>query len=102
CIAAGTISGIDGMAETEDSQHAVVLDQISTDGVLKTRLCGLSNLHAGFIMQCPAAGITAADYPLNTDRMGMRSLSAYVTGEMLGSFRTAAHAAGAERLKGFP
>lgn len=83
-------------------KHAVVLDQISTDGVLKTRLRGLSNLHAGFIMQCRAVGVTAADYPFNTDRMGIRSLSSYITAEMLGSFRSAAHAAGAERLKGLP
>lgn len=83
-------------------QHAVILDQISTDGALKTRLRGLVNLHTGFIMQCRAAGITAADYPLNTDRMGIRSLAAYVTAEMLCDFRDAAHAAGAKRLKGFP
>jgi len=83
-------------------KHAVVLDQISTDGILKTRLRGLSSLHAGFIMQCRAAGITAADYPFNTDRMGIRALSAYITAEMLGSFRSAAHAAGAKRLKGLP
>jgi len=58
-------------------RHAVILDQISTDGTLKTRLRGLGNLHTGFLMQCRAAGITAADYPLNTDRMGIRSLSAH-------------------------
>lgn len=83
-------------------QHAVILDQISTDGALKTRLRQLDKLHGGFIMQCRAVGITAADYPLNTDHMGIRSLSAYVTAEMLWSFRTAARAAGAERLKGLP
>ena len=83
-------------------RHAVMLDQISTDGALKTRLRGLGNLHTGFIMQCRAAGITAADYPLNTDRMGIRSLSAHVTTKMLGDFGDAAHAAGAKRLKGFP
>jgi putative transposase len=83
-------------------KHAVVLDQISTDGILKTRLRGLGNLHAGFIMQCRAVGITAADYPFNTDRIGIRALSEYVTAEMLRNFGSAAHAAGAKRLKGFP
>lgn len=68
-------------------KHAVILDQLGTDGVLKTRLRGLGNLHTGFLMQCRAAGITAADYPLNTERMGIRSLSAYVTAKMLGNLR---------------
>lgn len=83
-------------------KHAVILDQVSTDGTLKTRLRGLSQLHVGFMMQCRAVGITAADYPLNTDRKGIRSLSAHVTAEMLGNFGAAAHAAGATQLKGFP
>ena len=53
-------------------------------------------------MQCRAVGITVADYPFNTDRQGIRSLSAYVTAEILNDFGVAARAAGAARLKGFP
>jgi len=83
-------------------ERAVILEQISTDARLKTRLRQLGKLHAGFLMQCRAAGITAADYPLNTERKGIRSLAAYVTAEMLNHFDTAARAAGATRLKGFP
>ena len=83
-------------------KRAVTLHQVSTDGPLKTRLSGLGNLHAGFLTQCRAVGITAADYPLNTDRMGIRSLSAYVTAEILTNFGDAARAAGATRLKGMP
>lgn len=83
-------------------QRAVALTQVSTDGALKTRLRGLTNLHAGFIMQCRAAGSTAADYPLNTDRMAIRSLSAYVRAEMLTKFSHAARAAGATHVKGRP
>lgn len=82
--------------------HAVVLEQLSTEGRLRTRLIGLSGLHQNFLKQCRAVGITAADYPLNTDRMGIRSLCAYVKAEMLRSFGAAAHAAGARRLKGLP
>jgi len=52
-------------------KHAVTLHQVSTDGPLKTRLNGLCNLHAGFLTQCRAVGITAADYPFNTDRMAV-------------------------------
>jgi hypothetical protein len=33
--------------------------------------------------QYRAAGVTAADYPLNTDRMAIRSLLAYLAAEML-------------------
>jgi transposase InsO family protein len=84
------------------SKRAVTLHQFSTDGPFKTRLSGLSKLHAGFLTQCRAVGITAADYPLNTDRMGIRSLSAYVTAKILTDFGDAAHAAGARHLKGMP
>jgi len=83
-------------------ERAVKLRQISTDGVLKTRLLKLDKLHAGFILQCRAVGITAADYPLNTDRRAIRSLSAYVTAAMLNKFGLAARAAGASHLKGMP
>ena len=83
-------------------EHAVVLDQINTDAGFKTRLRYLGRLHDGFLQQCRVVGITAADYPLNTDRMGIRSLSAYVKSEILRNFSVAAHAAGAQRLKGFP
>lgn len=48
-------------------ERAVNLRQISTDGKLKIRLQQLGKLHAGFILQCRAVGITAADYPFNTD-----------------------------------
>lgn len=83
-------------------KRAVTLRQVSTDGPLKTRLSRLGNLHAGFLTQCRAIGITAADYPLNTERMGIRALSAYVTAKILSNFGDAARAAGATHLKGMP
>lgn len=83
-------------------EHAVVLNQISTDDGLKTRLQGIVALQEGFLRQCRRAGITAVEYPLNTDRMGIRSLSAYVKSEMLKNFGAAARAAGAHHLKGLP
>lgn len=83
-------------------ERVVVLRQISTDGVLKTRLQQLNKLHAAFIIQCRAVGLTAADYPMNTDRRAIRSLSAYVTTAMLNNFGLAARAAGASHLKGWP
>ena len=83
-------------------KRAVTLHQVSTNGPIKTRLSGLGNLHEGFLAQCRAVGITAADYPLNTDRLGIRALSAYVTAKMLADFGDAARAAGAQHLKGMP
>ncbi|MGA8054724.1 MAG: integrase, partial [Burkholderiales bacterium] len=83
-------------------ERSVVLKQISTEGRLRTRLRGLGVLHKRFLDQCRSAGITAADYPLNTERMGIRSLAAYVKAEMLRGFGTAARASGASRLKGLP
>jgi putative transposase len=82
--------------------HAVVLHPINTDGRLHSRLEGLGALHQRFLQQCRSLGITAADYPLNTDRTGIRSLCNYVKAEMLRSFGDAAHAAGARHLKGLP
>lgn len=83
-------------------KRAVVLDQISTDGSLKTRLRGLASLHAGFVMQCRAIGITGADYPLNTERMGIRSLSTYIKAELLNKLGAAARTAGASRTQALP
>ncbi|MGZ9709210.1 transposase [Glaciimonas sp. GNP009] len=83
-------------------EHAVVLNQISTDEGLKTRLSGIVALQESFLRQCRRAGITAMEYPLNTDRMGIRSLSAYVKSEILKNFGAAARAAGAHHLKGLP
>ena len=59
----------------------------------------LGNLHAGFLAQCRAVGITAAYYPLNTERMGIRSLSAYVTAKILTNFGDAARAAGRSAVR---
>ena len=83
-------------------ERAVILSQISTTDGLKTHLRQLGRLHAGFIQQCRAIGITAADYPMNTDRLGIRALSAYVTAAMLTHFHSAARGAGASQLKGLP
>lgn len=83
-------------------EHAFTLEQISTEGKLRTRLSGLGAVHAAFIGQCRTLGISAADYPLNAKRMGIRSLAAYVKAQMLRSYARAAHAAGASRLKGLP
>jgi putative transposase len=69
--------GLAAWLQHKIDKRAVVLDQISTDGRLKTRLRGLTNLHAGFVMQCQTMGIAGADYPLNMGRMGIRSLSTY-------------------------
>ena len=82
--------------------HAVVLTQLTTDEGLRTRLGGLTALHQRFLSECRSLGITAADYPLNTSRMAIRSLCAYVKAEMVRGFAPAARAAGATHLKGLP
>jgi hypothetical protein len=53
----------------------ISVKQISTDEGLRVRLLGLKHLHADFLSQCRRRGLTAADYPLNTDRGGIRSRS---------------------------
>ena len=78
------------------------LEQISTDLGLRTRLRGLKHLHTDFLHQCRKLGLTAADYPFNTERMGVRSLAAAVRAECLHSFGRGARLAGASHFKGMP
>lgn len=80
----------------------IAVDQISTDQGLRTRLRGLKHLHFDFLRQCRALGLTATDYPFNTDRMGIRSLAATVRAECLRGFGRGARLAGATHLKGMP
>jgi transposase InsO family protein len=84
------------------SAKRVAVEQISTDKGLRTRLSGLKHLHTDFLRQCRALGLTAADYPFSTDRMGIRSLSATVRAQCLRSFGRVARLAGATHLKGMP
>ncbi|EKS72786.1 integrase catalytic region [Burkholderia sp. SJ98] len=83
-------------------QRRVLLEQVNTDGRLRTRLRGLQSLHDEFLRQCRAVGIPAADYPFNTAGHAVRSLSLRLRAEMLRSFGTAARSAGASHLKGLP
>ena len=53
----------------------VSVDQISTDDGLRLRVRSLTKLHLGFLDQCRAVGLSSADYPFNTDHMGIRSLA---------------------------
>lgn len=79
-----------------------LLEQLHTDGHLRTRLHGLKALHDDFLQQCRSVGVTAADYPLNTADRALRSLSRVIKAEMLRTFGTAARSAGASHLKGLP
>jgi transposase InsO family protein len=83
-------------------QRKILLVQMHTDGRLRTRLRGLNSLHDNFLRQCRAVGLTAADYPLNTNGHAIRSLARRLKAEMLRSFSTAARSAGASHLKGLP
>lgn len=80
----------------------ITLDQTSTGDGLRVRLRGLKYLHADFLRQCREAGLSAADYPFNAQRMGIRSLSKVVRAECLRNFARGARLAGATPLKGMP
>ena len=56
----------------------------------------------GFLDQCRALGLGSADYPFNTDHIGIRSLAAAVRAECLRTFERGARLAGATHLKGLP
>ena len=62
------------------------------------QLCGLHDVHRGFLEACRELGLTASDYPFNQDRQGIRSLSKAFHQAATRSFASAARAAGAERL----
>ncbi len=83
-------------------QRKVWLEEVNSDGILRTRLRGLAALHDNFLRQCRAVGLGATDYPFNTCEHGIRSLSRHLKDELLRSFGNAARAAGASHLKGLP
>lgn len=80
----------------------IAIEQRTTDGELKMRLHGLNRSHLRFLHQCRVAGVTAAQYPFNTNGMGIRSLSKVLRSTALSSFGRGARLAGATHLKGLP
>ena len=62
------------------------------------QMCGLHDAHRGFLDACRELGLKAADYPLNQERRGIRSLSKALRQLAAQSFTSAARAAGAERV----
>ena len=80
----------------------VAVEQTSTSNGLRIRLRGLKHLHGDFLRRCRAAGLTAADYPFNAQRMGIRSLAKVVRAECLRNFGRGSRLAGATHLKGMP
>ena len=80
----------------------IVMDQRQSGEGPRTRLRGLKNLHLAFVRECRLLGLSAADYPLNTEKLGIRSLAAVTKERALRSFARATHLAGATHLKGLP
>ena len=80
----------------------VSVEQITTDNGLRLRVRGLTALHIDFLAQCRAIKLTSADYPFNTDHMGIRALGKAVRAQCLRTFERASHLAGASHLKGMP
>jgi hypothetical protein len=83
-------------------QRKVWLEDVNSEGMLRTRLRGLQALHENFLRQCRAVGLSGTDYPFNTSEHGIRSLSRHLKEELLRRFGCAARAAGASHLKGLP
>jgi putative transposase len=68
-----------------------LLEQLHTDGTLRTLLRGLTVVHREFLQPCRAAGLTAVDYPFNTADRAIRALLMRLKAEMLRNFSVAAH-----------
>lgn len=81
---------------------SVSVEQKTTDGEPRLRLHGLKRVHLRFLHQCRIAGVTPAQYPFNTDAMGIRSLSKALRTAVLSNFGQGARLAGASHLKGLP
>jgi len=64
----------------------VTVERVSTAGGVRTRLGGLKRLHLDFLRECRAQGITAAEYPLNTERMGIRALAQAIRARIANAF----------------
>ncbi len=94
--------GLGNWIDQQIRHKRVALDQLSSDGGLRIRLRGLKQLHAAFLRECRAVGLTAGDYPFNTERTGIRSLAAVVQARCLQSFARTARLSGAMHLKGLP
>ena len=73
------------------SERAVYIGEVG-------QMCGLHTVHRGFLDVCRELGLTTADYPLNQERQGIRSLSKAIRQLAHQSFAGAARAAGAERV----
>jgi hypothetical protein len=84
------------------ADQRITVDQIGTEDGLRTRLRGLRHLHVAFLRECRSQGLGPADYPLNTERKGIRALAQAIRAECPRGFGRAAHAAGATHLKGPP
>lgn len=84
-------------------EHRIVhLEQQPSESSLKLRLRGLGRLHASFLNECRTLGLSANDYPFNTQQLAKRSLAATFREELLAHFGRAARASGASHLKGLP
>jgi transposase InsO family protein len=81
---------------------SIAIEQRSTDDGLRVRLRNLNHVHRDFLRQCRILGLSAADYPFSTDRMGIRSLASALRAGILSSFGRGARLAGATHLKGVP
>ncbi len=62
----------------------------------------MTKLHLAFLDRCRTLGLASADYPFNTDHMGIRSLARTVRAECLRTFERGARLAGASHFKGLP
>jgi hypothetical protein len=77
----------------------ITIDQRQGEDGLRIRLRGLKALHQGFLRECHLFGLTAADYPMNTEMLGIRSLAAVTKQRGLHSVDRADRPAGATHLK---
>ena len=99
--AAGSSGAMTELLERFDGLTAFLRRKLSSRAVYfgaRGELCGLHDVHMEFLDACRQHGLTAADYPLNQERKGIRSLATAVRELAAQSFTTASRAAGATQI----
>jgi putative transposase len=94
--------GLSAWIDQQIHNKRIAIDQLHGADGLRIRLRGLKHLHSGFLHECRLLGLTVADYPLNTEWLGIRSLAAVAKERGLQHFARGARLAGATHLKGMP
>lgn len=97
----GSSGAMSALLERFDSLTSFLRRKLSDHSVYlgaRGQLCGLHDVHLEFLDACRELGLTSADYPLNQEQKGIRSLAIAIRTLASTTFATAARTAGAKHI----